>query len=64
MNDDYSRPGIKIIEVLEDGKNVVGAIYPTEKGLKIVSLYVTDPKKAIEIDKSTTPTAILMNFLS
>jgi len=58
-----SKPEVKIVEILEDGKGVVGAIYPIKKGLKIISRYlVDDPEKVIKIDRLPPP-AILINLL-
>lgn len=57
--------GVEICEILQKDE-VVGTIYPTEKGIKIVSRYLMDdPESAIEIDRSKLPPipAILINLI-
>jgi len=57
--------GILIVEIMQ-GEVVVGAIYPTEKGVKIISRYLYhDPKSAIEIeeDKLLPIPAVLVNLI-
>jgi hypothetical protein len=59
------RPGVELVEILQDGK-VVGSIYPTEKGIKILSSYLyEDPEGALDIEKDKLPRipAILINLL-
>ncbi len=49
-----------------NGNVFMGAIYPTEKGIKVVSKYIAEnPEAAIEIDRSKLPPipAILVNLL-
>jgi len=56
------KPGVRMFEIWNKGK-FVGAIYPTEKGIKVVSKYIIkDPESAIEIDRSEIP-AILINLI-
>lgn len=50
-----------------NGSTLMGAIYPTERGIKVVSKFiVNDPEGAIEIDRSKLPPipAILINLSS
>jgi len=59
------KPGVRMFEIWNKGK-FVGAIYPTEKGIKVVSKYIArDPESAIEIDKSKLSPipAILINLI-
>lgn len=45
----------KIIEIW-NGEELMGAIYPTENGVKIVSKFLpNDPEEAIEIDRGKLP---------
>lgn len=65
MADHEAKPGVKLVEIVQDGE-VVGAIYPTETGLKIMSRYLlADPETAVEIDRSKLPPipAILIHLL-
>lgn len=58
------QPGIKLFEIWNKGK-LMGAIYPTEKGIKLVSKYIADdPESAIKIDRSKLPPipVILINL--
>jgi len=60
---DY-RPGVKMIEIWS-GTTLMGAIYPTERGIKVVSKFIVDnPEGAIEADRSKLPPipAILINL--
>lgn len=44
----------------------MGAIYPTEKGIKVISKYIADnPEAAVEIDRNKLPPipAILINLI-
>ena len=55
----------KIFEIWNEGE-FMGAIYPTEKGIKVVSKYIArDPESAIEIDRSKLSPipAILINLI-
>ncbi len=55
----------QIIEVW-NGNVFMGAIYPTENGIKVVSKYIANnPEAAIEIDRSKLPPipAILINLI-
>ena len=59
------KEGVKLLEILQNGE-VVGAIYPTERGIKIVSRYLMDdPESAIEIERNKFPPipAILINLI-
>jgi hypothetical protein len=56
------KKGEKLIEIWE-GENFIGSIYPTEKGIKIVSKhFINSPEAAIKIDK-TALSAILIDIL-
>lgn len=60
-----NRRGVQLCEILQNGE-VVGVIYPTKDGLKIVSRYlIENPESAIEIDRGKFPPipAVLINFL-
>lgn len=60
------KPGIKIVEIW-NGDTLMGTIYPTERGIKLVSKYIVDdPEGAVEVDRSKLPPipAILINILS
>lgn len=60
-----SRAGVKLVEILQNGE-VVGSIYPTEKGIKILSRYLyDDPESAVEIERDKLPPipAVLINLL-
>ncbi len=49
------KPNTKIIEIHKEGK-IVGTIYPTEKGIKIVSRYFLEKvEEKIEIEKNKLP---------
>ena len=55
----------QIVEVW-NGKVFMGAIYPTEKGIKVVSKYIAEnPEAAIKINRSKLPPipAILINLI-
>lgn len=57
-------PRTQIVEIWESGE-FIGAIYPTEVGVKLVSKYlVSDPEGAIEIERDKLPPipAILINI--
>ncbi|MFH0805451.1 MAG: hypothetical protein V1901_00995 [Patescibacteria group bacterium] len=57
--------GTKLVEILQDGE-VVGAVYPTERGIKIVSRYLLEnPESAIEIERDKLPPipAVLINLI-
>lgn len=60
------KQGVNLFEILQDGE-VVGAIYPTERGIKIVSrhLLVESPEKKIEIVRSKLLPipAVLINLI-
>lgn len=65
LADHRDKPGVKLVEIIQNGE-VVGAVYPTETGLKIVSRYLlADPETAVEIDRSKLPPipAILIHLL-
>lgn len=65
LADHKAVPGVQLVEIVQDGE-VVGAIYPTETGLKILSRYLlADPGTAVEIDRSKLPPipAILIHLL-
>lgn len=54
-----------IVEIWND-KVFMGAIYPTEKGIKVISKYIAEnPEAAIKIDRSKLPPipAILINLI-
>lgn len=60
---DY-RPGAQVVEIW-DGITLMGAIYPTEHGTKVVSKFIANnPEGAVEIDRSKLPPipAILINI--
>lgn len=64
MSEQTERPGVKIEIWNED--RFMGVIYPTEKGIKVVSKDIMDnPEAAIEIDRSglTPIPAILINLI-
>ena len=49
-----------------NGEVFMGAVYPTEKGIKIISKYVVvNPEKAVEIERNKLPPipAILINLI-
>ncbi|PIP23408.1 MAG: hypothetical protein COX90_01640 [Candidatus Nealsonbacteria bacterium CG_4_10_14_0_2_um_filter_38_17] len=55
----------KIVEIW-NGNTLMGAIYPTNTGIKVVSKYIADnPEGAIEINRSELPPipAILINLI-
>ena len=53
--DHKKKPGVKICEIIQ-GNEVVGAVYPTEKGIKIVSRYLLEnPEAKITIDRDKLP---------
>ncbi len=57
-------PDRDIIEIW-DGATFVGAIYPTDQGIKLISKYIADnPEAAIKIDRSELSLlpAILINI--
>ncbi len=59
------RQGTQMVEIW-DGDTLMGAIYPTERGVKVVSKFiVSDPEGAIKIDRSKLPPipAILVNLV-
>ena len=61
------KPGVKMFEIWNEGK-FMGTIYPTEKGIKVVSKYIMkDPESVMEIDRSKWPwppiPAILINLI-
>lgn len=59
------KQGTKLFEILQD-EEVVGAIYPTERGIKVVSRYLMDnPESAIKIERDKLPPipAILINLI-
>ena len=59
------KPGVRLVEIIQNGE-VVRAIYPTERGIKIVSRYLMDdPASAVKIDRSKLPPipAVLINLL-
>jgi hypothetical protein len=49
-----------------NGNVFMGAIYPTDNGIKIVSKYIAnDPEAAVKVDRSKLPPipAILINLI-
>lgn len=63
--DHQFKKGEKVVEIW-NGENLMGAIYSTEKGIKIVSKFITgNPEAAIQIDRSKMPPipAILINMI-
>ena len=59
------KPEIKIFEIWNEGE-FMGTIYPTEKGIKVVSKHIAkDPESAIKIgrSKSLPIPAILINLV-
>jgi hypothetical protein len=55
----------QIVEVW-NGNVFMGAIYPTDTGIKVVSKYIADnPEAAIKVDRSKLPPipAILINLI-
>lgn len=65
LADHQGKPGVQLVEIVQNGE-VVGAVYPTETGLKIVSRYLlADPETAVEFDRSKLPPipAILIHLL-
>lgn len=61
---DY-RPGVQMIEIWS-GTTLMGAIYPTERGIKVVSKFiVNNPEGAVEIDRNKLPPipSILINLV-
>lgn len=55
----------KIVEIW-NGDVFMGAIYPTNQGIKVVSKYIADnPEVAIKVDRSKLPRipAILINLI-
>lgn len=59
------RPGVKVYEIIQNGE-VVGTIYPTDRGIKVVSRYLIDnPESAVEIERDKAPPipALLINFI-
>jgi len=56
------KPGQKLIEVWNEG-NLMGTIYPTERGIKVISKHIADdPQGAIVIEKSPPIPAILIRL--
>ncbi len=43
------KPGTKLVEILYDG-NVIGAIYPKEKGISVVSAHFSDKEVPPDFD--------------
>mgnify|MGYP001582939541 CR=1 FL=1 len=61
---DY-RTGTQMVEIWNES-TFMGAIYPTERGIKVVSKFIADnPEGAIKIDRSKLPPipAILINLV-
>jgi hypothetical protein len=56
-----NKPGVALVEIW-DGDAMVGAIYPTERGVKIVSKHF-DPAKELVVVDSTQPIAIEIRIL-
>lgn len=59
-------PDLRQIIEIWNGNLFMAAIYPTERGIKVVSKYIGDnPEAAIEIDRSKLPPipAILINLI-
>ncbi len=57
-------PGIELCEIW-DQDTFIGAIYPTDQGIKVVSKFIIDdPEGAVVIDRSKLPPipAILINI--
>lgn len=55
----------QIVEVW-NGKVFMGAVYPTDNGIKVVSKYIANnPEAAIKVDRSKLPPipAILINLI-
>jgi len=68
MAEHLRKPGTKIFEVWNNGE-FMAAIYPTEKGIKVVSKHLPyvpenpeEARKAIEIDCKEFPTSILIDL--
>ncbi len=62
MAEDLHKPEQQLIEVWEKGE-LMANIYPTEKGIKVISKHVADdPQGAIVIDKSSPIPAILIRL--
>ncbi len=62
MAEDLEKPGQQLIEVWEEGE-FMGSIYPTEKGIKVISKHIADdPEGAIVINKSPPIPAILIRL--
>lgn len=58
------RPGTQVVEIW-DGDSLMGAIYSTDRGIKVVSKFIAeDPEGAVEIDRSMLPPipVILINI--
>jgi len=58
------RPGAQVVEIW-NGSTLMGVIYPTERGVKVLSKYILhNPEGAIEIDREKSPSipAILINL--
>ncbi len=56
---------VKLFEIVQ-GEEVVGAIYPTDRGIRIVSRYLLEnPESAVEIERDNLPPipAILINLI-
>lgn len=51
----------EIVE-LWDNEVLMRVIYPTKTGIKVISKYIKDPEKAVEIDKSL-PVSVLINLI-
>lgn len=65
LADHQEKPGVQLVEIVQDGE-VVGAIYPTDTGVKILSRYLlADPETAVEIERNKLPPipAILIHLL-
>lgn len=60
------RPDVFIFEIW-NGSTLMGVIYPTERGIKVVSKYlIDDPEGAIKIERDTQIPipAILINLIA
>jgi len=57
------KSGVQMIEVWNGGI-FMGSIYPTERGIRVISKYLgEDPKTAIKVDNLPPVPAILVNLV-
>jgi hypothetical protein len=59
------KPGTRVVEICY-GEKLLGVIYPTERGIKVVSKYFLNPERMVKIERGENKfphlPAILINF--